>query len=160
MLYYLSELEAFFGPMRLFQYVTFRAGGAFLSSMILSFLLGPLTVRLLKKFQTTAPSRLKGLVPDQFVDSSKDKVPSMGGILIVFAIFASTLLWSDLENEIVWIFIFTLISLGALGFADDYVKVAWKKRDGIPAKLKLSGQILISVIAVYLLDSLPATGRS
>jgi phospho-N-acetylmuramoyl-pentapeptide-transferase len=159
MLYYLTELSHFFGPLRLFQYVTFRAGGAFFTAVALSFIFGPATISLLKKFQATAPSRLKGLAPDEFIASEKNETPSMGGILILFAIFVSTLFWALPENKMVWIFLFTLISLGLVGFADDYAKVAMKKRDGIPGKIKLALQIIVGVAAVYFLYKLPQTGR-
>nr|HPN84662.1 hypothetical protein [Victivallales bacterium] len=158
MLYYISDFEAYFGPLRLFQYVTFRAGAAFFTAVFLSFIFGPATISMLKRFQTVAPSRLKGLVPEQYIDSKKDHVPSMGGILLVFSILVSTFLWAFPGNEIVWIFFGTLLLLGAVGFADDYVKVALKKRDGIPGRLKLVLQIIIAALAVYLLDMMPATG--
>ncbi|MEM4248327.1 MAG: phospho-N-acetylmuramoyl-pentapeptide-transferase [Candidatus Nanoarchaeia archaeon] len=151
MFYYLANLDEFFGPLRLFYYVTFRAGGALFTALIISLLLGPLTVKLLKKFSATAPSRLKGLVPDELLKPEKDKTPSMGGILIVFAVTISTILWAMPENGMVWAFLFTLISLSLVGFLDDYVKVAYKNRDGIPGRLKLFLQISIAILAAWFL---------
>ncbi len=158
MLQYISDFDVYFGPLRLFQYVTFRAGGAFFTAIILSMLFGPYTIRALRRLQTVAPSRLKGLVPEEYLDSRKDKVPSMGGVLIVLTIFLSTILWASSTNEMVWIFSGVLLLLGAVGFADDYAKVALKRRDGIPGRLKLLLQIAVAVLAVYLLDLMPATG--
>lgn len=156
---YLEEFKEFFGPFRLFGYVTFRAGGAAFTAMILAFIFGPFTVRLLKKFNTLAPTRLEGLVDQQFIDKAKDKTPSMGGLLIIFSIIASTLLWADLTNPILIIFLATLIVLGALGFLDDYAKVAKKNRDGIPGRAKLIIQFLIAIAAIYFLDSQTQTGN-
>jgi len=157
-LYYISEFDVYLGPLRLFQYVTFRAGGAFFTAFLFSLILGPFTIQLLKKLQTVAPSRLKGLVPENYIDINKDKTPSMGGILIIFSILLSAFLWSIPSNEMLWLFSGLLLSLAMVGFLDDYVKVALKRRDGISAKLKFSLQLIISVLAVYFLDMLPATG--
>lgn len=158
MLYLLAEYQDSFGPLRLFEYVTFRAGGAAFTAMLLCYLFGPMTVRLLKKFRATAPSRLKGLVSEEFINKQKDKTPSMGGILIISSITISTILWAMLSNPLVVVFLATLLSLAGLGFLDDYAKVAHAKRDGISGKLKLFLQIAIALSAVFFLNSLPATG--
>ncbi len=157
MLCLLAYLKDLIGPLRLFDYVTFRAGGALITAMLLCMLLGPLTVRLLKKLRTVAPSRLGGLVDEKFIDRNKDKTPSMGGILVVGAIFVSTMLWANLANSLVFIFLATLVSCALLGFLDDFAKVAYGKRDGIPGKVKLLFQILIALVAIFFFDSLPET---
>jgi len=159
MLCLLGDFKDVLGPLRLFDYFTFRAGGALITSMLICFLLGPLTVSLLKKLRTVAPSRLGGLVDEKFIDRNKDKTPSMGGILIIASIIVSTLLWANLANKLVIIFLATLLSLSLLGFLDDFAKVAYGKRDGIPGKIKLLFQILIAATAVYFFDSIPETGN-
>jgi phospho-N-acetylmuramoyl-pentapeptide-transferase len=151
MLYFLSDYQSLFGPLRLFEYVTFRAGGAAFTAMLICFILGPLTVRLLKKFRTAAPARLEGLVDEKFIDREKDKTPSMGGLLIVASITVSTLLWASLSNPLVIVFLSTLLSLSALGFMDDYSKIL--KKGGISGKTKLLFQFAIALLAVYFLDS-------
>ncbi len=153
MFYYLSNYRDVFGPFRLFDQVTFRAGGALILSMVLCFLLGPVTVKLLKKFRAQAPTRLEGLVPEEFIDRDKDKTPSMGGLLIVASITISTILWAQLSNPLVLVFLSTLLSLAALGFLDDYIKVAYRNRGGVPGKLKLLFQFLIALTAIYFLNS-------
>ncbi len=158
MLCLLAALKDLAGPFRLFDYVTFRAGCALFTAMLICMFLGPLTVRLLKKLRTEAPTRLGGLVDEKFIDRNKDKTPSMGGILVVASIFVATFLWANLANSLVVIFLATLLSFSLLGFLDDFAKVAYGKRDGIPGKLKLFFQILIAAIAVYFFDSLPETG--
>jgi phospho-N-acetylmuramoyl-pentapeptide-transferase len=157
MLYYLTDLDTYFGPLRLFQYVTFRAGGAAITAMLIALFFGPFTVRTLKKLGTVAPSRLKGLVPDMHINPEKDKVPSMGGILIIASITISTLLWALPFNPLVTVFLVTLLALGGVGFWDDYTKVAFGRRDGISGKLKLFLQFLIAFAAAWYLDSLPET---
>ncbi len=156
MLYYLTQYDAYFGPLRLFQYVTFRAGGAAITALLIAFIFGPFTVRVLKRLNATAPSRLKGLVPDELLKPEKDKVPSMGGILIIISIVISTVMWSLPLNPLVTVFLVTLLALGAVGFWDDYTKVLGN-RDGIPGRLKLLLQIVIAFSAAVYLDALPET---
>jgi len=155
MLYYLSNLSDFFGPLRLFRYVTFRAGCAAATAFIIVLLLGPLTIRLLKKFNTTAAPRFDGLIPEQYIDRKKDKTPSMGGILIVIGIVIATILWSIPTNSLMHIFILITVSLAAIGFIDDYSKAVYKKRDGISGKMKLFLQFFIAGAAVLYLFSIP-----
>ncbi len=157
MLFYLSHLINIWGPFRLFSYVTFRSGGAAATAFFLVILLGPLTIRVLKRVNTTAPSRHKGLIPDEFIDESKDKVPTMGGVLIIASIVVSTLLWANPTNQIMFVFLFLIISLCIVGFIDDYAKVVHRNRDGISGKLKLIAQFAIAIIAVGYLALLPKT---
>jgi phospho-N-acetylmuramoyl-pentapeptide-transferase len=157
MLYYLANFEHIWGPLRLFRSVTFRAAGAIFTAMIIAFIFGPLTIKLLKKFNTAAPTRLKGLVPDEHIDFDKDKTPTMGGLLIVFAITITGILWGNLENPYIVVFIVTLVALAAVGFLDDYIKIRHKGRDGVSGKFKLLFQFLIAACAVFFLFSLPTT---
>ena len=156
MLYLLSSLQEYFGPFRLFEYVTFRAGGAAFTAMMIGFLLGPATVRMLKQFRAAAPARLAGLVDEKFIDRNKDKTPSMGGVLIIFSIAVSTMLWAVLSNPLVIVFLATLLTLGALGFLDDYSKIL--KKGGISGRMKLVFQMLIAFIAIFFLDACLETG--
>jgi len=148
-LYFLSNFSNFFGPFRLFKYVTFRAGLAITIAFLLVMLLSPITIRLLKKLNTTVPSRHKGLIPDKYIDSIKDKTPSMGGILIVFGIVIATLLCANPTNPLMYTFLITTIALAIIGFADDYAKVVYRKRDGISGKLKFLLELLIAIGAVF-----------
>jgi len=159
MFLYLSNFQNFFGPLRLFNFVTFRAAGAAFTALVLAIIFGPLTVRLLKKFDTTAPSRLKGLIPDEHIDEEKDKTPSMGGLLIIFSITVSALLWGNPTNPLIIVFLVTLLALGAVGFLDDFVKVKHMKREGVSGRFKLVFQLAIAICAVIFLFSLPGTGQ-
>ena len=159
MLYLLANLRECFGPLRLFEYVTFRSGGALITSMLLVIFLGPWTIRRLKKFCVPKSARLEGLVAEQFVDHSKDKTPTMGGLLIIFSIVFSTIFWGDLSNRMVLVFLLVLLPLTALGFYDDYIKVKYERsvRDGVSGKVKLLIQILVSFVALYIIYRMPDT---
>ena len=159
MLYLLANLRECFGPLRLFEYVTFRSGGALITSMLLVIFLGPWTIRRLKKFCVPKSARLEGLVAEQFVDHSKDKTQTMGGLLIIFSIVFSTIFWGDLSNRMVLVFLLVLLPLTALGFYDDYIKVKYERsvRDGVSGKVKLLIQILVSFVALYIIYKMPDT---
>ena len=156
MLYWLSEL---FDKLRIFKYLTFRSAGAGFTAMIIVILLGPHVVRALKKFSTVAPMRLQGLVPDDELDLSKAKTPSMGGLLIIFAIIVSSVLWTQLSNPLVILFLGNMGAYCAIGFYDDYQKVVHNNRDGISGKLKLTLQVLIGAASVYFITTMPGIGQ-
>ncbi len=142
MFYYLIHLWSGYQntPLRLIDYSTFRSGAALLTAFLLCIFFGPMTVRMLKN--AIAPERLKGLVDDKFIDQQKGKTPSMGGLLIVFAIAVSTGLWSDFSNPFPAVFLGTLLTYCAIGFIDDFYKVFRKDRDGIRGRTKLLLQFL------------------
>ena len=142
MFYYLIHLWSGYEntPLRLIDYSTFRSGAALLTAFFLCIIFGPMTVRMLKN--AIAPERLKGLVDDKFIDQQKGKTPSMGGLLIVFAIAVSTGLWSDFSNPLPAVFLGTLLTYSAVGFIDDFYKVFRKDRDGIRGRTKLLLQFL------------------
>ncbi|MCK5844317.1 MAG: phospho-N-acetylmuramoyl-pentapeptide-transferase, partial [Victivallales bacterium] len=152
-----ASYEHLWGPLRLFRFVTFRTGGAAFTAMALTFILGPLTVRLLKRFNTVAPPRLEGLVPDEHLTPEKNSTPSMGGLLIIFSITVSALLWGVPWNPLLIVFLVTMLALAAVGFLDDYSKVKHKKRDGISGRAKLLFQFIIASCAIGFLFILPET---
>ena len=159
MLYLLANYRSTFGPLRVFEYVTFRSGCALVTAMLLVILFGPWTIRKLKQFCVPKSARLEGLVDEKFVDHSKDKTPTMGGLLIVFAILVSTVFWGDLSNRMVLVFLLTLIPLTALGFYDDYIKVKYQRsvKDGVSGKVKLLVQGIVSFSAIYIIYKMPDT---
>ena len=159
MLYLLANFRGSFGPLRLFEYVTFRSGCALITAMLLVILLGPWTIRMLKRFCVPKSARLEGLVDEKFVDHSKDKTPTMGGLLIIFAIVVATVFWGDLSNPMVVVFLIELLPLTALGFYDDYIKVKYKRniRDGVSGRMKLLIQGIVSFIAIYIIYKMPDT---
>lgn len=152
MLYYLSNFADHWAPLRLFDYVTFRAAGAVFTALLLTLVLGPYTVRALKRFRSFAANRYEGLIDEKYIDRNKDKTPSMGGILIIGSILVSTLLWANLANPLVLTFLMVMLTLSLLGFLDDYAKITGK-RDGIAGRFKMCFQIAIAVLAVLFLWS-------
>jgi phospho-N-acetylmuramoyl-pentapeptide-transferase len=127
--------------------------------MLLAFILGPLTVRLLKRFNAVAPSRLKGVVPDEHLTPEKDNTPSMGGLLIVFSITVSSLLWGVPGNPLLLVFLVTLLALTAVGFLDDYSKVKHRKQGGVSGRVKMFFQFLIAFCALGYLFHIPQTAE-
>ncbi len=158
MLYFLHLLQETYGPLRLFEYLTFRATAAALTAMTLGFILGPVAVKILKKFNTMAPTRLEGLIEEELIDRNKDKTPSMGGILIVGIVILTSMLWANLLNPYIQVLLFVISSLAILGFVDDFVKVKYQKRDGISGKVKLIAQIAIAGSAIYYLHFITGDG--
>ena len=129
----------------LFRYLTFRTGGAIMTALVVSFILGPRLISWLKSRQGDGqPIRLDG--PASHL-ATKTGTPTMGGLLILIAITVSTLLWADLSNRLVWIVLLVTIGFGLIGFADDYLKLTKRDSQGLPGKLKLLAQLIISLTA-------------
>jgi phospho-N-acetylmuramoyl-pentapeptide-transferase len=129
----------------LVRYITFRAGAACLTALIVSFVLGPMVIRWLKRVQGQGqPIREDG--PERHLIEKKG-TPTMGGLLILFALTISTLLWVDLRNGYVWATLFVTLSYGALGFADDYLKVTKRNTKGVSGRIKLIVQAVVGLIA-------------
>ncbi len=156
MLYYLENFRDSFGPFRLFDYVTFRAGGALVTSLLLVLFLGPVIIPLLRKF-CVANWRYENLLSGIEGADLKKKTPTMGGILVILAIVISTLLWSIPTSRMLMIFLTVLCTLTVLGIFDDFLKVRYKTsvRDGVPGKVKLIVQFGIAFLAAYFLYKTP-----
>jgi phospho-N-acetylmuramoyl-pentapeptide-transferase len=152
MLYYLSHFSSAFGPLNVFRYETFRATAAALTSLMLSFMLGPRTILLLTQLKLGQPLRLKSEVRELAdLHSGKKGTPTMGGILIILTVTISSLLWCDPYNHLYWLVLGSMLFLGFLGFADDYEKVAKKNSKGIRGWQKLAAQLFLAVfVFVYL----------
>ncbi len=148
MLYnFLSPLGDDFQIFNLFRYLTFRTGGAMMTSLLLSFLLGPRIINWLKAQQGAGqPIRSDG--PESHL--AKAGTPTMGGFLILLALCLSTLLWANLANGYVWIVLMVTVGYGAIGFADDYRKLSRGDSKGLPGRLRLGLELLIAGIAGYL----------
>ena len=136
----------------LFRYITFRAGAACLTAMVVSFLLGPSLIRWLRTVQKNGqPIRLDG--PERHLLEKKG-TPTMGGLLILGALTISTLLWADLRNGYVWAVLFVTLGFGALGFWDDYLKVTKRNTRGVPGRTKLLVQAIVGLITAVWITSL------
>ena len=129
----------------IFRYLTFRTGGAVMTALLVSFILGPRLINWLKSRQGDGqPIRVDGPASHLV---TKAGTPTMGGLLILIAITVSTLLWADLENRLVWVVLLVTIGFGLIGFADDYMKLTKRNSRGLPGKLKLLAQLVISLAA-------------
>src|SRR3989344_3490317 len=122
MLYYLSQLRDYFSPLNLFQYITFRSAGAFLTSLTLCLACGAPFIAWIKRKKIQQSIREYG--PSTHM--VKAGTPTMGGLLILFAMAVSTLLWARLDNRFIWLTLISALYLGVLGFVDDYRK--WLKK--------------------------------
>lgn len=143
----LYPLSDDFGVLNLFRYLTFRTGGAILTALFVAFVFGPRIIRLLKaKQQEGQPIREDG--PEQHL-ITKRGTPTMGGFLILLALSVGTLLWADLTSGYVWVCLFVTMSLGCVGFLDDYLKVSQGSSHGVPGKYKLLAETVIALGAVY-----------
>ncbi|SEN93013.1 phospho-N-acetylmuramoyl-pentapeptide-transferase [Palleronia pelagia] len=145
MFYWLSEFSDGGDLFNLFQYITFRSGGAFFTALIFGFIFGQPLINLLRRRQRHGqPIRSDG--PETHMQT-KAGTPTMGGVLILGALIVSTLLWARLDNPYVWMLLFVTMSFGAIGFADDYAKVKKNTHAGVPGKLRLALGFLIAGIA-------------
>lgn len=147
MLYnFLFPLADDFAIFNLFRYLTFRTGGAIMTSLLISFIFGPAVIRWLKSKQHRGqPIRDDG--PQSHV-ITKQGTPTMGGFLILLALGLATILWADLTNAYVWSVLLVTLGFGAIGFADDYLKVSRHNTQGIPGKIKLLLEVVIAFLAV------------
>ncbi len=142
-------LHTDFSWLNVFRYITFRTILSALTSLIICFIFGGWTIKKLRAMQVGQYIREDG-PPNH---KSKEGTPTMGGCLIIPAIFIPTLLWVDLRNIYVWIVLFVILSFGTIGFLDDYLKVAKKNSHGLSALTKFSLQIVAALCVAFALYS-------
>ncbi len=144
MLSLLAELKDIWIGFNLFNYVSFRMGGAVLTAFLLSLAMGPRMIVWLKSLQGAGqPIRTDG--PETHF--KKAGTPTMGGLLILLSVTISTILWAHPSNPFIWLALLVMVGFGLLGFADDYLKLTKRNTDGLSGRLKLVGQTIISVVA-------------
>ena len=153
MLYWLlyQKLYPYFHTFRIFRYLTFRTVFASLTALLIGLLIGPFVIEKLREFQIGQYIREEGPESHQ----KKSGTPTMGGVLIAIAILLPTILWSDLSNPFVWIVMLSTLAFGAIGFADDYIKVVKRRNLGLRAGAKTLLQIAVScaiAVALVVLD--------
>ena len=141
---YLSE---FYSPFSVVKYLTLRGIFSVITALVICWVLGPRVIRLLNSLQMGQAIRSDG--PQSHL--SKAGTPTMGGALILLAIFISTLLWANLENQYVWVVLGVTFSFGLIGWVDDYRKVVQKNPRGLPAKWKYFWQSLFGLAAALYL---------
>jgi phospho-N-acetylmuramoyl-pentapeptide-transferase len=137
-----------------FRYITLRTAMAAVTALLLALVLGPPMIRLLKRRQIGQSIREEG--PKSHL--AKAGTPTMGGLLILLSVVAATLLWMDLSDRFVWIALATLLSLGAVGFADDYVKLTKKRSLGLTGRGKLLPQFLVALCIAWAIEQWAGRG--
>ncbi len=143
MLYHLLyPLTDYISALNLFRYITFRTAGATVTAIIISLLLGPFFIGLLRKYQVAETIRAEGPKSHQ----AKAGTPTMGGLIVLAGIVIPTLLWADLTNYYIEMVLLVTLWLGVLGFMDDYLKVIKKQRKGLVARKKMIGQLLLGAL--------------
>jgi phospho-N-acetylmuramoyl-pentapeptide-transferase len=147
MLYYLHYLTDVFSPLRIFRYITFRAFLAAGTAFVITLLLGPWMIARLRKFKIGQQVRKE--ITD--MHAGKKGIPTMGGLLIIFSVCVSCLLWADPLNRYVMLTLLTLLYMGAVGFVDDFLKLRKKQSEGLNVRAKLGLQVLWAVVIVLVL---------
>ena len=152
MLYWLSAFSDTFGPLNVLRYITFRTGGSMITALIFVFMFGPWIIDHLRLRQGKGqPIRSDG--PQSHLVTKKG-TPTMGGLMILFGIVVSTVLWANPANRYVWIVLGVTVSFGAVGFYDDYLKVTKQTHRGVSGLSRLAIEALIAGVACYAIASL------
>ncbi len=154
LLHLLYPFHTQFGVLNVIRYITFRTAAASLSALAISLLLGPWLVRRLREFQIGQVIRQEGPQSHR----AKAGTPTMGGLLILTAAFVPTLLWADLTNAYVWIAVLTTAAFGAIGFADDYLKIVRRNHHGLRPRYKMGWQIAVALVVGIVLMVLREQG--
>lgn len=145
------------GPLRVFNFITFRAVFATLTALAIGLFFGPAVIRMLTRLKVGQAVRTDG--PQTHL--IKSGTPTMGGVLILISIGIATLLWSDLSNRFVWVVLIVTLGFGAVGWVDDYRKVVYKDPKGMASREKYMWQSLIGLFAaIYLAFSVSAPSTS
>ncbi len=152
MLYhFLYPLREYFIAFNVFRYITFRTIYAMLTALAISYLLGPVFIRFVKRIQIRQFIREEGPASHQ----KKAGTPTMGGMLILFSITVSTLLWTDLTNPYIWIILCGTLGFGAIGLIDDILKTIRHENKGLGAREKFAIQIIAGLIITWIIYSMP-----
>lgn len=144
MLYYLSLFSSDISFFNIFRYITFRSGGALITAFLIMLCFGSRFIEWLKKKQGEGQPIREDGPQTHFM---KKGTPCMGGLLLLIAVFAASLLWSQLSNPYIWVLIFVMTGFGLAGFVDDYKKLTRHNSKGISGRQKLFVQFVISLIA-------------
>ena len=147
----LAPLATEWTAFNVFRYITFRSAGALMTALLISIFVGPAFIRWLRRLKFG-----QYIHEDVSTHSAKAGTPTMGGLLIIFSLCVSVLLWGDLRNIYIWLTLYVFLGFGLVGFIDDYAKIKGKNNKGISGKAKMAGQILVAGTAMLLLFNEPA----
>ena len=152
MLYYLHHLSGYLPILNVTRYITFRTAAASLTALAIGLFIGPITIRKLREFQIGQVIRQEGPATHR----KKAGTPTMGGLLILGSALIPTLLWADLTNKFMWVAVLGTAAFGAIGFADDYLKIVRKSHHGLLPRYKMGWQIVVGLgvgVALIVLNS-------
>jgi phospho-N-acetylmuramoyl-pentapeptide-transferase len=153
--YWLSQFSEFFGPLNVFRYITFRTGAAVVTALLFVFLFGPTIIARLRVRQGKGqPIREDGPAGHLL---AKKGTPTMGGLMILSGLVVATLLCANLGNPYVWVVLAVTLGFGAVGFYDDYLKVAGRGARGLSGRVRLAIEAVIAGAAVIVLTYLGGT---
>jgi len=124
-----------------FRYITFRTIYATVTALVICFIVGPWLIQRLQAMRIGQPIREDG--PNSHL--AKQGTPTMGGVLIIFAVVISTLLWANLTVQYIWLVLLVFLGYGLIGFLDDYRKLTRSNSKGVPGKVRLAGEIAIAL---------------
>jgi len=130
-----------------FRYITFRTIYATVTALVICFIVGPWLIQRLQAMQIGQPIREDG--PNSHL--AKQGTPTMGGVLIIFAVVISTLLWANLTVQYIWLVLLVFLGYGLIGFLDDYRKLTRSNSKGVPGKVRLAGEIAIALFVGVIL---------
>ncbi|MGB2868731.1 MAG: phospho-N-acetylmuramoyl-pentapeptide-transferase [Bacteroidota bacterium] len=125
-----------------FRYITFRAGAAAVTALIIAFWVGPKIIEKLRSLQIGEAAKVEA--PKNHL--TKAGTPTMGGLIVLSSILVPALLWTDLKNTYIQLILFVTVALGFVGFIDDYLKVVKKKPRGLIGRYKIVGQVVVGLV--------------
>jgi phospho-N-acetylmuramoyl-pentapeptide-transferase len=152
MLYHLLyPLHTTYTYLNVFRYITFRTIYATITALVICFILGPWLIRKLRALKMGQVIRDDG--PEAHL--AKEGTPTMGGILIIFSVVVSTLLWANLTVDYLWLVLMVTLGFGLIGFADDYRKLTNQSSRGVPGKVRLAFEVSIALLVSVALYAKP-----
>ena len=155
MLFYLQYLSEYLPILNVARYITFRTAGASVTALAIGLFLGPWMIQRLRNFQIGQVVRQDGPATHR----TKAGTPTMGGLLILTSAIVPTLLWANLSNAFIWIAVIATAAFGAVGFADDYLKIVRRSHHGLLPRYKIGWQVVIAISVgltlLYLADAQP-----
>ena len=152
LLHFLYPLSESMPVFNVFRYITFRSAGGVVTALVLSLLLGPWFIRVLRRL--SVGQSIRDVAPESH--QAKAGTPTMGGVLILTSLLVPTLLWADLTNRYVWLAVSVTLAYGAIGFVDDLLGVRRGRNRGLSARAKFALQVGVGAIAGWAVISMPA----
>lgn len=151
MFYFLYPLKDYSILFNIFRYITFRSAAASITAFLFCLWLGPKIIRWLKSINVTQNQKREHAESIHSFYAHKEKVPTMGGIMIVASVVTAVLLWGNLTNRFIWILLLAILWFGGVGFLDDWIKLRSKTSKGLTSITKMLGQLICGVaIGLYL----------